>query len=131
MLARVRARAWSLATGAWGAVTGAAPHVLHHVGPLAGAAFLGGVTGRAVFFLAGLLLSFPLLRRLHRRARTVLAPALAVAAFTAMFALSTFVVAPRLAGDESDPAETTTVDHDLHHQGGTDTLGGYLDQEDE
>ena len=131
MLARLRTRAWGVATGVWGAITGAAPHVLHHVGPLAGAAILGGVTGKAIFFLAGLVLSIPLLRRLHRRSRTALAPALALAAFAAMFAVSTFVVAPRFAGDDTAPADTSAVDHELHHQDADDTLGGYQDQEDE
>jgi hypothetical protein len=68
-----------LLSGAWGAVTGGAPHVLHHVGPLAGAAFLGGALGRGAFFVAGLALSVPLLRRLRRRTGTLVAPAAAVA----------------------------------------------------
>jgi hypothetical protein len=113
---RLRSRAWAFVTAAWGAVSGAAPHVLHHVGPLAGAAFLGGITGKAVFFGAGLLLSVPLLRKLHRRTRTLLAPALAVAAFAGMFAVSTILVGPRLADEGgSPPAETAPDDHDLHH----------------
>ena len=32
----------------WGAVTGVLPHVLHHVGPLAGAAVVAGATGKVV-----------------------------------------------------------------------------------
>lgn len=62
-LARVRAAA--AAAGA--VVLGAAPHVLHHVGPLAGAALLAGATGKLLFGALGLLLALPLLRRLRRR----------------------------------------------------------------
>jgi hypothetical protein len=50
-------------------VSGVAPHVLHHVGPLAGAALLAGFGGKAIFFALGLLLSVPMLRRLYRRRR--------------------------------------------------------------
>ena len=42
---------------AWGVVVGAAPHVLHHIGPLAGAAFLAGAGGTLVFGAVGLVLS--------------------------------------------------------------------------
>lgn len=47
------------------AVLGAAPHVLHHAGPLAGAALLAGVGGRLLFGALGLLLTIPMLRRRH------------------------------------------------------------------
>ena len=42
---------------AWGVVVGAAPHVLHHVGPLAGAALLAGTGGKLLFAAAGLVLA--------------------------------------------------------------------------
>jgi hypothetical protein len=42
---RVRTTARAVAV----AVLGAAPHVLHHAGPLAGAALLAGATGRVLF----------------------------------------------------------------------------------
>src|SRR5215217_683503 len=54
-----RVRATLAAVGA--AVLGAAPHVLHHAGPLAGAALLAGVSGRVLFGALGLLLAIPLL----------------------------------------------------------------------
>jgi hypothetical protein len=38
-------------------VLGAAPHVPHHVGPLAGAALLAGATGKLLFGALGLLLA--------------------------------------------------------------------------
>ena len=52
-----RVRAAVPAGGA--AVLGAAPHVLHHLGPLAGAALLAGVTGKLLFGALGFLLAVP------------------------------------------------------------------------
>ena len=46
-----RVRATFAAVGA--AVLGAAPHVLHHAGPLAGAALLAGVGGKLLFGALG------------------------------------------------------------------------------
>ena len=48
-------------------VLDAPPHVLHHVGPLAGAALLVGATGKVLFGALGFLLAVPMLRRLRRR----------------------------------------------------------------
>lgn len=98
------ARLWGAIVAAWAVVTGVAPHVLHHVGPLAGAALLAGFGGRALFFALGLVLSLPMLRRLYRRFHTLVAPALAVAAFAAVFTFSTLVIAPLLTGSEKGPA---------------------------
>ena len=42
----ILARAWNAILAAWGAFIGVLPHVLHHVGPLAGTALLAGA-GRA------------------------------------------------------------------------------------
>lgn len=52
-------RSWSARlTGALsatlGAIAGVAPHVLHHIGPLAGAALITGATGGILFGLIGL-----------------------------------------------------------------------------
>ena len=60
-----RTRAAAASGGA--AVLGAAPHELHHVGPLAGAAVLAGVSGKLLFGAVGFLLAVPMLRRVHRR----------------------------------------------------------------
>lgn len=98
-------RAWSLVAAAWGGVLGVAPHVLHHVGPLAGAALLAGAGGTALFAAAGFAASIPFLLRLRRRFRTWAAPALATAAFAGMFTLSTLVIGPALAGRDSTPAQ--------------------------
>jgi hypothetical protein len=113
-------RAWAALVGAWGVVTGLAPHVLHHVGPLAGAALLAGFGGKALFFVLGLVLSLPLLRRLYRRFGTLVAPGLAVLVFAAMFALSSLVIAPRITGNSDKPAPAKPgvqqpSDHASHH----------------
>ena len=110
---RVGTRVWAGVVAAWGVVAGVAPHVLHHVGPLAGAALLAGAAGRAAFFVLGLVLSIPLLRRLYRRFGTFVAPTFAVAAFAAVFAFSNLVVAPLLTGSEKRPADP--ADHARHH----------------
>ena len=115
-------------TAAWGTVTGVAPHVLHHVGPLAGAAILAGTAGRVLFFVIGLAAAIPLLIRLYRRFKTWVAPAIAVGVFAVTYTLSSFLIGPLIAG-ESDPAESnqsstsTTVDHHGHETGagGSDT----------
>lgn len=103
----------------WGTVTGAAPHVLHHVGPLAGTAVVAGATGRLVFAAIGLVATAPFLLRLYRRFRTWAAPATALVVFAVMFLLSTFVVGPLLTEERSAPAPpdangTEPADHDEH-----------------
>lgn len=113
------ARLWGGIVAFFGAVTGIAPHVLHHVGPLAGAALLAGFAGQVLFFALGLVLSVPLLLKLYRRFRTPLAPAIAVLAFAAIFTFSSVVVAPRLTGADDAPATPTEQLHnDGHHPEG-------------
>ncbi|MEX2280100.1 MAG: hypothetical protein WEA76_08430 [Acidimicrobiia bacterium] len=104
----------SLLAAGWGAVTGIAPHVLHHVGPLAGAALLAGASGQLAFFAVGLVATMPTLRRLHRRFDNWLAPGLALGVFGVAFAISTFVVGPLLTTDEPAAPVTAAVDHDAH-----------------
>ena len=115
------ARVWGGVVAGWAVVTGAAPHVLHHVGPLAGAALLAGAGGKALFFALGLLLSAPMLRRLYRRFGTLVAPAMAVVVFAAVFTFSSLVIGPRLTGSDDSPA-TPGIEqpsgHESHHSGG-------------
>jgi predicted PurR-regulated permease PerM len=115
---RLRA-AWNALCGAIGALVGLAPHVLHHVGLVAGAAFLTGAVGTALFGVLGLLASAPMLLRLRRRFGTWRAPAIALVVFSVMFVLSAFVVGPAItAGDEAPaPAPTQPVGPDAHHEG--------------
>ena len=102
-----------------GAILGLAPHVLHHVGLIAGTAFVAGAGGNALLYAVGLLLSVPMLLRIHRRFGTWLAPVLATAVFTAMFLLSALVVGPAITSDglRDGPARTPTPteQHTEHH----------------
>ncbi|KYH45569.1 hypothetical protein AZH51_15880 [Branchiibius sp. NY16-3462-2] len=101
-----------------GVALGLLPHLVHHIGLLAGVALLTGTAGNLLLYVVGLVLSIPLLRRLHRRFHTRWAPTLGVLAFSVMFALSAFVVGPALtAGDTPLPAPTVTIppDHNSHH----------------
>jgi peptidoglycan/LPS O-acetylase OafA/YrhL len=105
-------------TAIWGVVSGVAPHVLHHVGPLAGAAILAGTGGRLLFFFIGLGLATPMLIRLYRRFATWAAPAIAVAVFVAAYTVSSLYLGPLLTGEGATAAEppsvTTTTDEHGH-----------------
>lgn len=108
--------------GVAAAMLGAAPHVLHHAGPLAGAALFAGVGGKLVFGVLGLVLAIPLLRRLHRRTGSWAAPVGALALFSVVFLISTFVIGPALAGgddggDDATPTkqEPAPAGHEEHH----------------
>jgi hypothetical protein len=86
----------------------------------AGAALVVGVWGNLLFGAAGLLLSIPLLRRLHRRYGTWKAPAVAVAVFAVMFSVSAFVIGPAISTsdpvDAPRPAGTQNpAEHSAHH----------------
>lgn len=109
-------RVWGGLLAVWGGFIGLLPHVLHHVGPLAGAALLAGATGRVVFAAIGFVAAIPFLRRLHRRFRTWKAPAIALAVFAAAFSLSSFVIGPAISG-ENAPARPGIEDggHAEHH----------------
>jgi hypothetical protein len=94
--------------------------VLHHVGLIAGTAFVAGAGGNALFYAVGLVLSVPMLVRLHRRFGTWVAPAIAAAVFTAMFLLSALVVGPAISGgngsgDQPAPTPAPTEQHTEHH----------------
>lgn len=104
-LTAARRRAWAAVTGAVGVVSGIAPHVLHHVGPIAGAALLTGTGGSVLFGLVGFAVSVPFLLRLRRRFGSWRAPATALVVFAAMFTLSTLVIGPAIRADSS-PAAT-------------------------
>lgn len=104
------ARVRHVLTAGWGAVTGIAPHVLHHVGPLAGAAILAGTGGRVLFFGVGLAAATPMLIRLYRRFRTWAAPAIAVALFAVTYTLSSLFIGPLISGATETPGpDATTV----------------------
>lgn len=110
-----------------GTILGIAPHVLHHVSLLGGAALITGASGNALFYVIGLALSVPMLRRLYRHFRTSWAPAIAIAVFTGLFALSALVIGPAISGTDdpaptgptspapSNPGPSPTGDHTGHH----------------
>ncbi|MBS3942428.1 MAG: hypothetical protein KG028_15830 [Actinobacteria bacterium] len=104
--------------GLWAAVTGAAPHVLHHVGPLAGTALVAGAGGRALFGVAGFVATIPMLRRLRRRTGSWRVPGLALAAFAAIYTVSTLFVGPAIgAATSPDPATSPTEQVEVDHHG--------------
>lgn len=104
---------------ATGTALGIAPHLLHHVGLLAGTALLTGSIGNLLFFVLGLAFSVPLLRRIHRRFGTWLAPAIALLVFAVLFAVSAFVIGPAISADpaapEPVPAPSSSTPHPSHH----------------
>jgi hypothetical protein len=114
---RIWRRAWTAGVAVWGAVIGLAPHVLHHLGPLAGAALLAGAAGTALFAAIGFVLTVPFLLRLYRRFDTWRAPAIALAVFAALFSLSSFVIGPAISGGDSgtSPGIERPSGHEQHH----------------
>jgi hypothetical protein len=85
-------------------VLGVLPHVLHHAGPLAGAALFAGVGGSLLFGALGLLAAVPLLVRMRRRCGSWRRPLAALALFAAVFSISTFVIGPALTSSDGDGA---------------------------
>jgi len=112
---------WDTVSAVIGAVMGLVPHVLHHIGLIAGAALLTGAVGNLLFFALGLLFSIPLLRRLYKKFHNWRAPVIAIAIFAAMFSLSAFVIGPAITGDSAPakaptaPSQSPTPDHGKHH----------------
>lgn len=113
------------AIGAIGAaVLGAAPHLLHHVGPLAGAALLAGAAGKLLFGAVGFVLAIPMLRRIRRHAGSWRMPSMALVLMVAIFTFSTVVIGPALTGGDDPPAGKTqrepgasgSPEHDVHHK---------------
>ena len=103
-----------------GLVVGLLPHVLHHVGLLAGTALVAGSGGTALFGALGLLASIPMLVRLYRKFGSWVAPVVGLLVFTVMFSLSAFVIGPAISGTAGDvnPSPVPTVDHPENHPGG-------------
>ena len=120
---RGRLRAALAAVGA--VVLGAAPHVLHHAGPLAGAALLAGASGRVLFGAVGFLAAVPLLRRLRARTGSWRLPAGALALMAAAYTFSSLVIGPALTADDGSASRSAPVPtepngrsgggHETHH----------------
>ena len=110
---------WNTAVGVLGTVVGLAPHVLHHVGLLVGAAFIAGAAGTVLFGVVGLVASIPFLLRLRRRFASWWAPLIGLAVFVVMFSFSAFVLGPAISSRQ-DPAPkdaqpSPSSDHTGHH----------------
>lgn len=113
---RVAARIWSGVLAVWGGFIGLVPHVLHHVGPLTGAALLAGAGGTVLFAAIGFFAAIPFLLRLYRRFSTWRAPAIALTVFAAMFSLSSFVIGPAITGGDDTPARPGIEQREGHEQ---------------
>jgi len=99
-----------------GGLLGLLPHVLHHVTFLAGTALVAGSGGTALFGALGIAASVPLLLRLYRKFHTWRAPAIGLAAFVAMFAVSAYLIGPAISDASSGGASSpAVVDHNSHH----------------
>lgn len=111
---------WHAVVGPLGLVMGLLPHVLHHIGLLAGTALVAGSGGTVLFGALGLLASVPMLIRLYRRFGSWVAPALGLAVFAAMFSLSAFVIGPAISGFTGGdaPGPAPPADHAPSHTGG-------------
>jgi hypothetical protein len=111
---------WHTVVGAVGLIMGLLPHVLHHIGLLAGTALVAGSGGTALFGALGLLASIPMLVRLYRRFGSWVAPALGLLVFAAMFSLSAFVIGPAISGTGPNvtPGPVPTPGHTSEHTGG-------------
>ena len=109
-------RVWSGLLAVWGGFIGLLPHVLHHVGPLAGAALLAGTGGTLLFAVIGFVAAIPFLVRLYRHFGTWRAPAIALAIFVAMFSLSSFVIGPAISGGDGPRRPGVEQNgHEQHH----------------
>ena len=113
----IRARTWNAIVAVWGGFIGLLPHVLHHVGPLAGAALLAGAGGQALFAAIGFVATVPFLMRLHRRFGSWRVPAIALAIFAAMFTFSSLVIGPAISGGDTKapPGVEQPAGHASHH----------------
>lgn len=104
-------------SAAVGVVAGIAPHVLHHAGPIAGAALLAGAGGTFLFGVIGFVLTIPMLLRLRRRFGTWAAPGVALALFAVAFTASTLWIGPAIRGSSGGSSGGQPVDHASHHSG--------------
>lgn len=111
---RISTRIWNVIVAGWAVLTGLAPHVLHHVGPLAGTALVAGAGGQVLFGVVGFAVTIPMLVKLRRRFHTWLAPAVALAVFAAIFSLSTFVIGPRISGATAPEQQSEATELDGH-----------------
>lgn len=89
------------------AVLGAAPHLLHHAGSIAGAALVAGSTGKVLFAAVGFIAAIPLLSRLHQRTGSWRVPVGALALLAPVFAFSSLIIGPALTRDGATNATSS------------------------
>lgn len=94
-----------------GTIAGITPHVLHHIGPIAGAAILTGTQGSILFGAIGFALTVPLLIRLKRRFGSWAAPSVALGLFAVMFTISTLWIGPWIRGEDGANDATPADEH--------------------
>jgi hypothetical protein len=123
----VRQRAAAFTSAAIAAILGVLPHVLHHAGPLAGAALLAGTAGTLLFGAIGLVAAIPFLLRVHKRCGNWTLPGGLLALFAVVFSISAFVIGPAINGDraktirsgtssQTAPSAPAAGSHAAHHQ---------------
>ena len=112
---------------AWATLMGMLPHVLHHIGPLAGAAIIAGTTGIVIFGLLALALTIPVLIRVQRRCGNWRIPAVLLGIMLAAWSASTWVFSPWVQDKLAEPKSSTRTnvpssigtdknkDHEKHH----------------
>lgn len=116
-------RAGIALSGSGAGLLGLAPHILHHAGPLAGAALFGGLAGSLLFGALGLVAAIPFLLRMRRRSGGWRRSLTTLLLFAAVFSVATFVLGPALTGEEDGgsaapraPEEQRAPDsHQGHH----------------
>ena len=96
-------------SAAWGGLIGLLPHVLHHAGPLAGAALFASAGGSILFGAIGLLAAIPFLRRVRRHTGGWRVPGAVLALMVVMFSISTLVIGPKIAGDGDSSSSDKAV----------------------
>jgi hypothetical protein len=108
-----RHRDTAFVSGTVGVIAAVSPHVLHHLGPLAGAALLTGALGNVLFGIIGFVFMVPMLVHLRRRFNSILAPVAASGLFVLFFGLSTLWLRdiPNVLGDHSS---SDHAGHELH-----------------
>ena len=115
---RSRSRLSAAIGSAWTAVMGVLPHVLHHVGPLAGAAIVAGTTGTVVFGLAAFAFTVPLLLRVRKHRGNWRLPAILLTVFVSVWLISTFALGPWIRDqlvDDKPAATQQEPEHEEHH----------------
>jgi hypothetical protein len=86
---------------------------------------LAGASGKLLFATLGFVAAIPMLRKPRRHTGSWRVPSGVLAVMAVLFAFSSFVLGPAIAGDDDDPAATHTApssripspaEHERHHR---------------